>query len=61
LTAQAWSLQTYLVFNILAWIPDRQRTIRELEVGRTLVREGESWVIRHGPVINQHLGNMKGT
>jgi len=48
-TAKAWSMQTYLLFNILAWIPDRQRTLRELEVGRTLVKEGGRWIIRHGP------------
>lgn len=26
---------------------DRQRTLRELELGRTLFKEGERWVIRH--------------
>ena len=26
---------------------DRQRTLRELEYGRTLFREGDKWVIRH--------------
>ncbi len=26
---------------------DRQRTIRELEVGKTLFKEGERWVIKH--------------
>ena len=26
---------------------DRQRTLRELEVGRTLVREGGRWLVRH--------------
>ncbi|EFN54907.1 hypothetical protein CHLNCDRAFT_135039 [Chlorella variabilis] len=37
-SAVAWSLQRYL------------RTLRELEVGRTLVRDREGrWVIRHGP------------
>jgi hypothetical protein len=38
--AVAWSLQRYLIFAILACVPDRQRTLRELEVGRTLVWEG---------------------
>ena len=37
--AVAWSLQRYLIFAILACVPDRQRTLRELEVGRTLVWE----------------------
>ena len=46
----AWSLQRYLIFAILSCVPDRQRTLRELEVGRTLVRDREGrWVIRHGP------------
>lgn len=49
-SAVAWSLQRYLVFSILSCVPDRQRTLRELEVGRTLVRDREGrWVIRHGP------------
>ena len=26
---------------------DRQRTLRELEVGRTLVKDGSRWVIKH--------------
>ena len=37
--AVAWSLQRYLIFGILACVPDRQRTIRELEIGRTLFKE----------------------
>ena len=44
----AWSLQTYLIFAILACVPDRQRTLRELEVGRTLIKDQDGrWVIRH--------------
>lgn len=46
--AVAWSLQRYLMFAILACVPDRQRTLRELEVGRTLFYENGKWVIRHG-------------
>ena len=30
-----------------ASVADRQRTLRELEVGRTLLRDGDRWVIRH--------------
>jgi len=45
----AWSLQRYLMFAILACVPDRQRTLRELEVGKTLIKEGDRWIIRHGP------------
>jgi hypothetical protein len=37
--AVAWSLQRFLVFGILSCVPDRQRTIRELEIGRTLFKE----------------------
>lgn len=44
----ASSLQRYLIFAILASIPDRQRTLRELEVNRTLYKESDGrWVIRH--------------
>ena len=37
--AVAWSLQRFLVFGVLSCVPDRQRTIRELEIGRTLFKE----------------------
>eukprot|EP00873_Tetraselmis_striata_P004655 jgi/Tetstr1/424919/TSEL_015412.t1 len=44
----AMALQQYLIFGILACIPDRQRTIRELEHGKTLIRtQDDRWVIRH--------------
>lgn len=43
----AWSLQRYLIFAILSCVPDRQRTLRELRVGKTLLKEGDTWVIRH--------------
>ena len=47
----AQAFQRYLILAILACIPDRQRTIRELELGRTLIREtsADCWVIKHGP------------
>lgn len=50
-TAVAWALQRYLIFAILACVPDRQRTIRELRVGSTLVKSEDDgrWYIRHGP------------
>ncbi|MBD1821118.1 site-specific integrase [Cyanobacteria bacterium FACHB-DQ100] len=38
-TAVARSVQRYLLFALLAYMPpDRQRTLRELEVGKTLVK-----------------------
>jgi hypothetical protein len=44
---QALALQEYLVFGILACVPDRQRTIRELQHGTTLIKTAEgNWVIR---------------
>ena len=46
--AVAWSLQKYLMFAILACVPDRQRTVRDLDRGRTLFFESGKWVIRHG-------------
>jgi hypothetical protein len=41
----------YLILAIFASIPDRQRTIRELEIGRTLVKDASTgfWTIKHGP------------
>jgi hypothetical protein len=49
LVAEAYT--RYLVLGIFASIPDRQRTIRELEIGRTLVKDTETgvWMIKHGP------------
>lgn len=41
--------QYYLVLAFFACVPDRQRTIRELEVGRSFVKEQDLWVIKHGP------------
>ncbi|KAI2510568.1 hypothetical protein MHU86_3836 [Fragilaria crotonensis] len=41
--------QYYLVLAFFACVPDRQRTIRELEVGKSLVKEQGRWVIKHGP------------
>ena len=43
--------QKYLVLAIFSSIPDRQRTIRELELGRSFQKEGESgcWCIKHAP------------
>lgn len=48
--AIARSFQRYLLFAFLAYIPpDRQRTLRELEVGRTLVKENDKWYIHLRP------------
>ena len=32
----------------MRWRADRQRTLRELALGRTLVKEEGKWLIRHG-------------
>ncbi|KAL6061376.1 Integrase-like, catalytic core [Balamuthia mandrillaris] len=52
-TAIAHSYQLYLMFSILACVPDRQRTLRELQVGKTVVKEEFAgkvrWLIKHGP------------
>jgi len=45
----AWSLQRYLIFAILSCCPDRQRTLRELELGRTLFKDDGKFIIRHSP------------
>jgi hypothetical protein len=45
------SYQVYLILAFFANIPDRQRTIRELEIDRTFVKDEElsCWTIKHGP------------
>lgn len=50
--AIARSYQRYLICAILACVPDRQRTIRELQVGKNLIKTLEGnyaghWVINH--------------
>jgi hypothetical protein len=43
--------QRYLILAIFASVPDRQRTIRELELKRTFVKDETTgiWVIQHRP------------
>ena len=56
----AWSLQRYLIFGILACVPDRQRTIRELEVGKTLFKEYiGSGAIGEDPVNQDPRSNLE--
>jgi hypothetical protein len=45
----ALAYQNYLILAFFANIPDRQRTIRELEIGRTLVKDKGCWCVKHGP------------
>ncbi len=47
----AMSVQRYLLFAILACIPDRQRTLRELQLDKTLIKNAQTgeWMVRHGP------------
>jgi hypothetical protein len=39
--------EVYLIFGILACVPDRQRTLRELKIGKTLFKEvdGEGFLL----------------
>ena len=43
--------QQYLILSFLACVPDRQRTIRELDIKRSFVRDVQNgvWTIKHGP------------
>lgn len=43
--------QCYLILALFASIPDRQRTMRELAIGSTLVKSEETdlWTVKHGP------------
>lgn len=43
----AMKYQKYLVCALLACIPDRQRTFRELELNRTLFKNENQWFIKH--------------
>lgn len=43
--------QHYLILSFFACVPDRQRTIRELELDRTFIKDEKNgvWVMKHGP------------
>ena len=43
--------QHYLILAFLCCVPDRQRTIRELELNRSFIRDKQrnGWIIKHGP------------
>lgn len=47
----AIAFQRYLVLAIFATVPDRQRTIRELEINKSLVKDSRTgmWCIKHSP------------
>merc|ERR1712137_550571 len=47
----ATAFQKYLVLAIFSHVPDRQRTIRELELGRSFVKleSNGNWCIQHTP------------
>jgi site-specific recombinase XerC len=48
-SAIAASIQRYLIFAFFSAIPVRPRTVRELELGRTLVKRDEVWYLELGP------------
>ena len=58
----ARSIQLYLMFAVLACIPDRQRTLRELELNRTLFYDSatKTWFIKHNAA-DYKTGNVYGT
>lgn len=47
----ATKFQSYLILSFFSCVPDRQRTFRELEMGKTFLRDSkmDCWVIKHGP------------
>ena len=47
----ATTFQHYLILAFFASVPDRQRTIRELELGTTFIKDRSNglWTIKHGP------------
>lgn len=49
-SAIAFSYERYLIAAFLAYMPpDRQRTLRELEIGRTLIKKEDNWFIQLEP------------
>jgi integrase len=51
------SWQDYLICSILTYTPVRQREIRELELGKTLIREADGWWVKLSP--SQHKTGSK--
>ncbi len=47
-SAIATSIQRYLIFAFFSCVPERPRTVRELELGRTLVKRDELWYLELG-------------
>lgn len=47
----ATKYQAYLILAFFSCVPDRQRTFRELDVGRSFLKDekSQSWIIKHGP------------
>lgn len=45
----AVAFQKYLILACFAEVPDRQRTIRELEIGRSFIKEKGQYCIKHAP------------
>ncbi len=47
----ATKFQAYLILAFFSCVPDRQRTFRELEVGKSFIRDERInvWTIKHGP------------
>ena len=47
----ATKYQAYLILSFFSCVPDRQRTFRELKIGRTFIRDAkiDCWTIKHGP------------
>jgi hypothetical protein len=48
-SAIATSIQRYLIFAFFSAIPERPRTVRELELGHALVKRDEVWYLELGP------------
>ena len=47
----ATAFQAYLILAFFSCVPDRQRTFRELELGKTFLKDDSinCWTIKHGP------------
>ncbi|KAJ1432706.1 hypothetical protein B484DRAFT_327140 [Ochromonadaceae sp. CCMP2298] len=55
----ARAYQRYLLLAFFSCVPDRQRTFRELEIGRTFLQVEGQYLIQHGPE-DYKTGNVYG-
>ena len=43
----ALNIQKFLLLSFFSQVPDRQRTFREIEIGKNFIKEKSNWIILH--------------